>query len=47
VDDKGFFKDFSGSSDSDSLAIPSEEIIGNNISMTFPHFDRHGENPIR
>jgi PAS domain S-box-containing protein len=35
VDDKGFFKDFSGSSDSDSLAIPSEEIIGNNISILF------------
>ncbi len=35
VDSKGFFKDFSGSSDSDSLALPSEVIIGNNINVLF------------
>jgi len=35
VDGNGFFKDFSGSSDSDSLVIPPEEIIGNNIIVLF------------
>jgi PAS domain S-box-containing protein len=35
VDSEGFFKDFSGSSDSDSLVIPPEEIIGSNINILF------------